>query len=75
MIEIWAPRYHDNVVLIDVRKVSERNIIMFTKAKHLLGQKFYVDKEDIVNSPIDTNGSIKCYAVPMTKLEPITETV
>jgi hypothetical protein len=72
-IEIWAPRYKDDVVLIAQRKVSDNNVIVFTKAKHLLGQKYYVSEADIRAATLETNGKIPCYAVPMNKLTLIGE--
>lgn len=70
MIEIWTPRYHDNVVLIATYKVKNgENRIQFTKANHLKGMTFKAMGEDIRNCPIDTNGRIECFAVPMSMLE------
>lgn len=65
-IEIWSPRYHDNVCLVGKNKIrSGDNIIYFTKAKHLEGKQFKLTDEQIKSSPIDTNGKIACYAVDM----------
>ena len=70
MISIWQPRYKDNVVLIATYKVVRGiNEIEFTKAKHLAGMKFVCDSDTIRNCPIESNGKIECYAVPMDKLE------
>lgn len=72
MIDIWTPRYHDNVVLIATYRVkSGENQIQFTKANHLKGMIFKAMGEDIRKCPIDTNGRIECYAVPMSMLERI----
>ena len=68
-IEIWAPKYCDNTVLIAKYKVENGyNEIEFTKAKHLLGKRFKVHSTDIKSSPIISNGKIQCYAVPFDKL-------
>lgn len=70
MIEIWQPRYHDNKVLIATYKVkSGQNLIVFTKAKYLQGKIFSCNGSIIKSCPIETNGKISCYAVPMEKLE------
>lgn len=69
MIEIWSPRYHDNVVLIAKYKVCNgQNMIRFTRAKHLLGKTFRVSGDEIRRCKVETNGRIPCYAVPMDKL-------
>lgn len=67
-IKIWEPRYHDDVVLIAKYKVREFNQIVFTKAKHLVGKDFFVAGKDVVECPLEDNGKIACYAVPMDKL-------
>lgn len=70
-IEIWAPKYKDNTVLIAAYKLRGENEVVFTKAKHLAGMSFYVDAATVQSSPIVSNGAIKCYAVPFDKLIPI----
>jgi len=67
-IEIWQPRYKDNKVLIAKFKVGMNNEIVFTKAKHLMNNTYYLSGEDIRSSDTDTNGKIPVYAVPMDKL-------
>lgn len=70
MIEIWMPRYKDQVCLIATYKVHDGvNEIRFTKAKHLAGKVFEVDGEDVRRCPKDSNGRIDCYAVPMSMLK------
>ena len=72
MIAIWQPRYKDNAVLIATYKVvNGDNEIVFTKAKHLLGMKFVCSSDVIRNCPIESNGKISCYAVPMEELKRI----
>lgn len=78
-LEIWAPRYSDaytatdeRVALIAQYKVGQSSpvaIIIFTKAKHLASQRFCIKRDDIVKYPLDTNGKIPCYAVPMSAFE------
>jgi hypothetical protein len=78
-LDIWAPRYssaytdtNERVVLIAQYKVQYSSpivIINFSKAKHLAGQRFCIKRENIVKYPLDTNGKIPCYAVPMSAFE------
>lgn len=72
MIEVWQPRWHDRVVLIAKYKAcAGKNEIVFTKAKSLKGKKFYVDGMDMAKCPLETNGTILCYAVPMFMLKDV----
>ena len=66
IIEIWQPRYRDRVCLVAKYKVSRgANRIRFTKAKEYAGMEFEVDFENIVSCPVESNGRIDCYAVPL----------
>ena len=67
-IDILAPRWHDRVVLIAKYKVSTHNEVVFTKAKSLPGT-YYLSAETIRKYPLETNGKIECYAVPLHELE------
>lgn len=73
MIEIWSPRYSTNSVLVAVYKVSKgENHVKFIKAKHLAGMVFKFDGAAVMQKcPIETNGKISCYAIPMDMLERI----
>jgi len=67
MIAIWEPRWHDRKVLIAKYKVKTgENDLIFTKAKCLQGKTYKVHSRDIVDCPIETNGTIPCYAVPLS---------
>ena len=66
-ISIWMPRWHDRTVLIAKFKVGEHNIISFTKAPTYKG-KFYLSGKTIQKYPIETNGTIPCYAVSLDEL-------
>lgn len=69
MIEIWQPRWHDRKVLISKFKVDPGdNEIIFTKTKSLQG-KFHISGEKIKQYPIESNGMIDCYTVPLKELE------
>lgn len=75
---IWQPKYSaaygvagERVALLaayKVRHATSTIIIEFTKAKHLEGQRFAIKREDAMRFPIDSNGKIDCYAVPMSAL-------
>lgn len=79
-LDIWFPRYSDaytdtneRVALLAQYKIAQSSpliIVNFTKAKHLLGQRFCIRKQDVQHYPIDSNGKIPCYAVPMSAFEP-----
>lgn len=78
-LEIWAPRYNDKyshtnerVALLAQYKVAQSSpviIIEFTKAKHLAGQRFCIRKSEAMRYPLDSNGRIACYAIPMSAFE------
>lgn len=75
-IEIWQPKYHSETgdweVWIGKRKVGYASpviIIQFTKAKHLMGQRFCIRRQDVEKCKEVSNGRIPCYAVPFDMLE------
>jgi hypothetical protein len=65
MIEIWQPRWKDRKVLVAKYKVGTLNKIVFTKAKAYEGMTFILQGKDIATYPIEDNGKISCYAVPL----------
>ena len=73
MIDIWQPRYSTNSVLVAVyRVVSGENQVRFTKAKHLNGMIFKFDGNAVREKcPIESNGKVACYSIPMEMLERI----
>lgn len=78
-MDIWSPRYKDKhgelaepVVLLAQYKVNQAStwiIVDFTKAKHLIGQRYCIKRQDAESSPLDSNSKVPCYAVPMSKFE------
>jgi hypothetical protein len=78
-LDIWAPRYSDaytatdeRVALVAQYKVVQSSpviIVDFTKAKHLKGQRFCISRENAMRYPLDSNGKIPCYAIPMSAFE------
>jgi hypothetical protein len=68
---IWTPRYHDQTVLLAAHKVGLHNKILFTKAKHLGTDPYYVSGKTIKKYKKESNGKIDCYAVPLGELEPL----
>lgn len=79
-MEIWQPKYsaaytdtNERVALLAKYKVDHAGamiLIEFTKAKHLAGQRYCISKENAMQAPIDSNGTIACYAVRMSDLLP-----
>lgn len=74
-VEIWHPKYNTDhgeyEVWISKRKVSYATpiiIVEFTKAKHLLGQRFCVRRDVVERCLVGTNGKIPVYRVPMDRL-------
>lgn len=68
-IEIWRPRYKDNRVLLAIYKVKQLNKVVFVKAKHLANREFIISGSKASLYPVENNGKISCYAVPMAELE------
>lgn len=72
-LEIWYPKYGDTdgweVWISQSPPLQRDNPIEFTKAKHLKGQRFYVRRDDVVRSPLGSNGQIAVYRVPFAMLE------
>ena len=70
VITIWAPRWHDKVVLISERKVRKgKNKIVFTKVPKFKDKVFILEGDVIKRFPLDSNGVIPCYAVPLGIVE------
>jgi hypothetical protein len=78
-LDIWAPRYSDAYTATDERvallaqyKVMQSSpviLVDFSKAKHLKGQRFCITREAAMRYPLDSNGKIPCYAIPMSAFE------
>lgn len=75
-LDIWFPKYHTpsgepEVWISQYKAVHSSGVILinFTKAKHLVGQRYCVRRDDVVRSPVGTNGRIAVYRVPFAKLE------
>lgn len=69
-IDIWQPRWKDRRVLLASFKVKQDNIVIFTKSPTLPGE-FYISGTTARKYPLETNGKIECYAVPLSELEPV----
>ena len=67
-IEIFQPRWHDRRVLVACHKVGANNEIVFTKAPTLTGT-YHMRGESMMKYPIESNGKIDCYAVPLIAFE------
>jgi hypothetical protein len=68
VIDIWQPRWKDRVVMVAKYKVGTHNVITFTKTKSMPGE-YYLSGEEAKKHPINTNGKLECYAVPLDRLE------
>ena len=66
--DIRQPRWRDRVVLLAKYKVGQHNAIIFEEVKSLPGE-FYLSGEIIKDCPLESNGTIACYAVPLDKME------
>lgn len=74
VIEIWAPRYSTNSVLIASHKVKAGpNKVVFTKAKHLEGAVYQMDGGKIRSYPTQPNGKGVVHIVPFKDLECVKE--
>jgi hypothetical protein len=75
-LDIWFPRYSDQykktgekVALLSCYKVDQASpviLVTFTKAQHLIGQRFAIKRNDAQRHPVDSNGAIACYTVPLS---------
>lgn len=70
LIEIWHPLYSEELVLIHPTKVGQHNKIVFTKAQSLPGE-YYLSGNTIKSCKKRSNGTVKCYAVPLSELRPL----
>lgn len=78
-LDIWYPKYsaqytdtQDRVVLLSKYKVDHGTpiiLINFTKAKHLMGQRYCISRGKAQKYPVESNGKIECYSVPMSALD------
>lgn len=70
-LDIWAPKYSaegGQCALLAVYKVEKSTpviLVNFTKAKHLIGQRFAIQRDAVLRCERVDNGKIQCYAVPM----------
>lgn len=73
LIEIAEPRYHDMVALVGAFKVKDPNelyTVTFTKGFYK-GRKYQMRGKKIIEYPLQTNGTIDCYAVPLAKFREV----
>ncbi len=78
-ISIWSPRYKDKhgelaepVVLLAKYKVHHGSsviLVEFTKAKHLIGQRYCITRDAAQRYPTETNGRIECYVIPLSAFD------
>lgn len=75
-LEIWHPKYNtehgDWEVWVLKRKVAYASpviLIEFTKAQHLIGQRFCMRRQVVEKCEVGTNGKAEVYRIPFNKLE------
>lgn len=69
-LDIREPRYHDMTILLAKYKIDKpgmHNIINIIKGAY--AGRYYVDTKTIHKYPLETNGKIQCYAVPLDELQ------
>jgi hypothetical protein len=69
--QIFEPRWHDRKVLLAAHKVGTHNKIKFTRAKSLGVKPYYVSGAKVKKFKKESNGTIDCYSVPLSDLEPL----
>lgn len=71
--DIWQPRWHDRKVLIAKHRVAVNaitHVIMFSKSP-TLKDEYHILTSQLVKYPVETNGTVQCYAVPLNDFEVI----
>ena len=64
-IDIWAPKYSTNSVLVASHKIlNGNNRVIFTKAKHLEGGVYEMDGEKMRTYPSQPNGKGVVHVIP-----------
>lgn len=70
-LEVFNPRWHDKIVLLNGPKIKNASTkwvrIKFTKAKSLEGD-WVISRSKVMKYPLQSNGTIQCYAVPLSEL-------
>lgn len=68
IITIWAPRWHDRTVLVGKHRVKKgMNYIKFNQAPSL-PSLYHMHSDQMKCYPLESNGKIMCYAVPLDDL-------
>lgn len=68
LLTIKQPRWRDRVVLLAKYKVGTHNKIVFSDTPSMPGA-YYVSGTTAAGYPLESNGKIQCYAVPLDDLE------
>lgn len=70
MIEVWSPRWHDRRVLVAKYKVRKgKNIIKITEG--VAKGRYSMSEIAIRSYPLESNGVISVYSLPLDKMERI----
>lgn len=67
-IVLWTPRWRDRTAMIAQYKVGQHNEVTFSKAKSM-PDAYYITGEEVRKHPLQPNGKLMCYCVPLDKLE------
>lgn len=68
VINIFQPRWHDRTVMIAAYKVGLHNQITFSKTPSM-PETYYISGAEVKKHPLQPNGKLMCYCVPLDKLE------
>lgn len=70
VLDIWSPRWKDRTVMLAKYKIGTHNAITFSKTKTMPG-RYYISGAKAKQFPLETNGKLECYCVPIDELEPL----
>ena len=57
VFDIWAPRYHDKMVLLMDKRIGEHNKIVFTDAKSMGTLPYYISGKEAKKFKLETKTS------------------
>lgn len=73
-MQVWNPRWHDKTVLLAAYKVDKSKTdhikVTFPKSNAMKGD-WYISVKAVRKFPLESNGTIQCYVVPLKELEPL----
>lgn len=70
--DILSPRWHDKKVLLKASKVDKsKNKLLKIKFQKAPEGYWVIEKSKAKRFPIESNGVIQCYVIPLAALEPL----